>query len=299
MKNETFSRSLPPAVSLRERCQDLAALTKARLVSLVLLSVAAGYALASQGPVNGLHFVLTLSGAALVAAGSMVLNEWIEREVDAKMVRTQNRPIPAGKISPLDAVLVGSGFFVSGGWLLYSAVNAAASFLAVLTTVIYLVFYTPLKKKTSLCTIVGAVSGALPPLIGWAAVRGVPNYHAWLLFTILFLWQMPHFLALDWIYRKDFAAAGFQMLSVHDPSGERVGRQFLIYSSALFSVSLLPALAGMAGPFYFLSALILGMLLVWLAFCGMKNMDAEARTLFRYSIIHLTLLLLLMVIDKV
>lgn len=280
------------------RVKDYFELTKFRLVSLVLLSTAVGFILASEGPFNFTLLFAAMMGTSLVATGSMALNQWMEHREDAKMIRTQTRPIPAGKIQTREAFLF--GLFLSGLGLLILkyGVNTSSCFLASLTLVSYIIFYTPLKKITSLCTIVGAVPGALPPLIGWVAVSGRPSYEAWVLFAIIFLWQMPHFLAIAWLYRKDFEQAGFKILSTEDPDGKQVARQILLYSSALLPVSLLPSLVGVCGFLYFFGALALGMGFVGLSLVSLTRLNEKARALFRASILHLALLLILMVLDK-
>ena len=280
------------------RASDYLELAKARLVSLVLLSTAVGFFLASPGRMNMPLFWLTLAGTGLVAAGSMALNQWMERVHDARMPRTSDRPLPAGRLHAWEALISGCLVSVTGIFLLFSYAGPAAAFLAALTLVSYLLLYTPMKRTTSLCTIVGAVPGALPPLIGWAAVAGKPSFEAWILFAIMFLWQMPHFLAIAWMYRKEYAAADFRMLSVTDESGEQVGRQILIYSLALLPVSLLPAIVHLNGVLYFFSALALGLYLIKLAVESLKNLDQKARPLFRASILYLALILIMMVADK-
>lgn len=282
----------------RAKLADYLELTKPRLVSLVILSAFVGFFLGSKGPLDAFLLLTSLLGTGLVAGGSMCLNQWMERGEDARMNRTASRPLPSGRIQPAEAFFFGTALSLAGTFLLYFAVNLSAAVLAVLTTLSYLLLYTPLKRKTSLCTIVGAVPGALPPLIGWAAAQGRTSYESWLLFAVLFLWQMPHFLAIAWIYRKEYAAAGFQMLSVIDPSGAQVGRQIALYSLALLPVSLLPTAAGITGSLYFFGALGLGIFFVTQGVLSLKNLDAKARSLFRNSILYLTLLLVLMVLDK-
>ncbi len=284
--------------SVRARLSDYAELTKMRLVSLVLLSTAVGFFLGSR-EFDLLLFITSLAGIGLVAAGSMALNQWWERKEDAQMARTLARPLPSEKISPREALIFGILLCLAGLSLLYFQVNFEAALLSGVTLVTYVWMYTPLKKKTSLCTIVGAVPGALPPLIGWAAAAGHTSFEAWLLFAIIFLWQMPHFLAIAWLYRKDYAAAGFQMLSVTDASGTQVSRQILIYALALLPVSLLPSALGMLGIYYFLGALLFGLGFIALSLESLKNLDQKAGLLFRGSILYLSGLLFLMFLDKV
>ena len=287
------------------RFSDYMELSKARLVSLVLLSAAVGFFLAPRtGPAGvaaGMDFPLffvSLLGTAFVAAGSMSLNQWMERREDAEMKRTAARPLPAGRMQPLEALFFGTGISLAGFLILFFAVNAVAAFLAVLTLISYLLLYTPMKRMTSLCTVVGAIPGAIPPLIGWAAATGKAPFEAWVLFTIIFLWQMPHFLAIAWICRKEYESAGFKMLSVVDPSGAQVGRQIILYSAALLPVSLLPSIFGLTGKIYFFGALGLGAWVCFLSVRSFRSLDQKARPFFRASILYLALLLILMVVDK-
>lgn len=282
----------------RARFADYIDLMKLRLVSLVMLSAAVGYFLGSEGPFNSALFWNCLLGTSFVAAGSMALNQWWERREDALMIRTQARPLPASKLSAGQAFFFGIQVSLSGLVILFFQTTIEATVTAAVTLVTYVWIYTPLKKKTTLCTIVGAVPGALPPIIGWAAAAGKVTLEAWLLFAIIFLWQMPHFLAIAWLYRKDYANAGFKMLSVEDPSGEQVSRQILFYSLALLPVSLLPTVLGFLGPFYFAGALLFGLGLIALGWESLKNLDAKAGLLFRASILYLSGILILMVLDK-
>lgn len=281
------------------RFKDYLELAKIRLVSLSLFSAVVGYYLAAPEPMNVSRLFVTLIGTALVAAGSMSLNQWMEIAEDARMNRTAGRPLPAGRLYPREALVFGMILSVLGILILYFAVNRGSALLAMITLVSYVLVYTPLKKITSLCTIVGAIPGAVPPLIGWAAVTGKPSFEAWVLFTIIFFWQMPHFLAIAWMCRKEYEAAGFRMLSVEDPQGTQVARQMVLYASALLPVSLMPSLVGLTGRLYFFCALGAGVFFVILILTSMKNIDSKARGIFRASILHLTLLLILMMIDKV
>ena len=282
----------------RVRLHDYLELAKLRLVSLVLLSSAVGFFLASEGPLDWGLLILSFTGTALVAGGSMGFNQWMERVEDAKMTRTAKRPLPGGRMQPREAFIFSFLLSAAGLVLLYFSVNPVAAFLSGLTLVSYILLYTPLKKITSLCTVLGAIPGALPPMIGWSSVTGRVSYEAWVLFAIIFLWQMPHFLAIAWLCRKEYAAAGFQMLSVTDPSGAQAARQIILYTSALLPVSLLPTLIGLTGGIYFTGTLIAGAYFIYLGFLGLKNLDQYARPLFRASILYLALILILMVVDK-
>lgn len=301
--SRAFSPGLPASGSgvwerIRGLFANLADLTKFRLVSLVLLSTAVGFFLASSAPFPWIVFFHVLTGTGLVAAGSLALNQWIERDLDALMPRTASRPLPTNRMTPRQAFAVGLGMSVVG--LVYLAVmsNYWAAALSGSTLVSYLLLYTPLKRITSFNTIVGAVPGAVPPMIGWAGVRGELSFEAWVLFSILFLWQLPHFLAIAWIYREQYRKAGFVMLSTQDPDGRRVARQAVLYAAMLVPVSLLPTLCGITGFFYFLAALVLGGAFLGISIAGLFNLDARARPIFVTSIVYLALLLIMMVIDK-
>lgn len=273
-------------------------LTKFRLVFLALWTVTVGFLLASVGPIDlGLLFK-TLTGTGLVAAGSMVLNQYLERENDAKMKRTQSRPLPSGRAKPEGALAF--GIFLSGTGLLFLllGVNFICTFLSAVTLMTYLFLYTPLKQKTPWCTFVGAIPGALPPVLGWAARTGDAGWKAWILFSILFVWQIPHFSAIGWIYREDYERARFRILSVVDPTGERVGREIMLYSLGLFLLSLLPPLLGMTGLVYYLAAFLLGLWFLAASCLTAFKLDSRSRAFFRSSILYLTLLLLFLMVDK-
>lgn len=278
---------------------DFCELIKARLSTLVLVTTLAGFYLGSQGGVNYLRMLNTLLGTALVAAGAAALNEYIERDIDVKMKRTQDRPLPSGRMRPDTALLIGVGLSVGGMVYLDLLVNAASSMLAALTLGTYVFAYTPLKRVTSLNTLVGAIPGALPPVIGWAGARDHIGAEAWVLFAILFCWQMPHFLAIAWMYREDYARAGFVMLPNVDNGGGGTGRQAVSYAAALLMVSLLPTLVGMANPVYFAGAFFLGAGMVVYALRMQRDATRlHARQLFFASIIYLPLLLGLLAVCK-
>ncbi len=289
----------PSLILTSARVRDYWELTKPRLVSLVLLSTAVGFFMASEATFRIWQFAVMLVATALMGSASMVLNQWMEREEDARMTRTCARPLPSGRLQPAEALGFGLLLAVAGLSIFFACVNFISGLLAIVTLATYLLIYTPLKKKTSLCTPVGAVPGALPPLIGWAAAAGKPSLEAWILFGILFLWQMPHFYSIAWICKEDYTLAGFRMLSVEDHDGNRVWRQILLYSLALLPVSLLPSVARLTGCVYFFSALFLGLSFSFLAFKSPRQMDQKARSLFRASIIYLAALLLLMLVDRI
>jgi protoheme IX farnesyltransferase len=278
---------------------DYVALTKPRLNVLVVASSAAGYYLGAQTPTDLSVMAHAVIGTTLVAGGSAALNQVAERDTDAKMRRTRMRPLPDGRISPAEGRLFGIVLSVAGLGILAGRANLLSALLAFATLLIYLVIYTPMKRRTSAATLLGAVPGALPPLIGWAASHGRVDAGGAVLFAIVFLWQIPHFMAIAWLYRHDYGAAGFPMLPVIDPGGVRAARQALIYAVLLVPVSLLPSLVGVAGNVYLAAAIPLGLAMVWLAvrFNAARN-DATARALFFASITYLPLLWIVMVIDK-
>lgn len=290
---QTFSK-----VPFSQFIASLAELTKFRLVLLVLWTTAVGYLLAARGPIAWARLFHLLFATGLVAAGSLALNQWLERDFDVLMQRTAGRPIPSGRMHPSLALKTGAALSFCGMIYLFFASNRIAALIAGVTWCTYLFCYTPLKRKTTFNTIAGALPGALPPLIGWAGVRGTLSYESWILFSILFLWQLPHFLALAWLFREDYKRAGFVMLSLGDQDGKRVGLQAVIASAALIPVSLLPSLFGITGKAYFMTALLLGAGLLGVSLAGLRDITRRARSLFAASIIYLSLLFLVMVIDK-
>lgn len=275
-------------------------LTKARLTFLVLLTTLVGFYVGTREVVDYFLMLHTVLGTALLACGAAALNQLSEREFDAKMRRTEDRPLPSGRLQP-DAVLIFGGACSMAGLIyLAGAVNLLTSLLGVFTLVSYLFIYTPLKRKTWLNTTVGAVPGALPPLMGWTAVRNELTGEGWALFAILFFWQIPHFLAIAWIYREEYAKAGFIMLPSVDPEGFRTGRQAVSHTMGLLMVSLLPVVFRMAGMVYLIGALALGLAFLAFAFKFSRQLTLpRARQLFLVSIVYLPLLLGLMVLDKI
>lgn len=271
---------------------DLSELSKARLSMLVLLTTLVGFLLGWHGPMDYTLLAATLLGTALSAAGASALNQWMERDLDALMTRTSDRPLPARRMHPSDALLFGMLCCGSGVAVLALLANGLTAILSFLTIVIYAVAYTPLKKASELNTLVGAVPGALPPMIGWTAATGHTGLGGWILFLILWFWQMPHFLAIAWLYRDQYAAAGFRMISTRDSEGWATAWQSLIYSAALLAVSLLPGLFGFASVPYFFAALVLGASMIFLAGDFVRTRgDGAARRLFFASILYLPLLL--------
>jgi protoheme IX farnesyltransferase len=277
---------------------DYVALAKPRLNFLVVLTSAAGYYLGAIGQPEWWPMAQAVAGTALVAGGAAALNQVYERDTDRLMRRTRMRPLPDGRVRPEEARAFGLVLSAAGLALLGATANLWAAILALATLVIYLIVYTPLKRRSAAATLVGAVPGALPPLIGWAAARGSVTAGGWTLFAIVFVWQVPHFMAIAWMYREDYGKAGFPMLPVIEPDGRRTARQALLYAAALVPVSLSPALAGVAGSAYFWVAAALGAALLWLAVrFNASRTDAAARALFFGSIAYLPLLWAAMILD--
>ncbi len=277
---------------------DYISLTKPRLNLLVVLTSAAGYYLGVTGSLDLVTMAQAVAGTALVAGGSAVLNQVYERDTDARMRRTRLRPLPDQRVAPLEATIYGVVLSVAGLATLAWSTNWVAAALALATLVLYLAVYTPMKRTSNLSTLVGAVPGALPAVIGWAAARGDIALGGWTLFAIVFLWQIPHFMAIAWMYRDDYRAAGFPMLPVVEPDGLRTGQQALLYAAALLPVSIGPSVVGIAGWVYFWLALVLGIpLLILSARFARSRTDKSARELFFASIIYLPLIWAVMVLD--
>lgn len=274
-------------------------LTKPRLTLLALAMVGLGFYMASWGSLDFLLLIQTLTGAALVGGGANALNQYLERDIDAKMKRTQNRPLPTGRLRPSQALAFGSLASVAGVLLLVLWLNPVTALLGGFTLFTYLACYTPLKRKSSLCTLVGAIPGAMPPLIGWTAVRQELTLEAWVLFFILYLWQLPHFLAIAWFCREDYARAGLPILTVLDPSGQWTARQVILYCLALLPVSLIPGILRMSGPIYFLTALTLGLLFLGFGLRMRLNPSVHAKKFFLSSIVYLLGLIVVMIGDKI
>jgi protoheme IX farnesyltransferase len=285
--------------ALGNRMAGYVSLTKPRLVLMVLVTVAVGYLLGARGGAHPTSLAITLLGTAMVAGGAGALNQWLERERDALMRRTANRALPGGRLSGAEAVLFGLGLGGLGTILLAVGANVLAASVALVTFLLYVFVYTPLKPITTLNTAIGAIPGALPPLIGWGAATGRLGIEAWSLFLIVFLWQFPHFLAIAWIYREDYRRAGFRMLTARDHRGRMTGGQAVSYALALIPAGLLPATIGLAGGrFYFVGALILGIVYVAAAARFWRDgSDAGARRLLRTSFLYLPAILLLLLLS--
>ncbi len=278
---------------------DLVELVKARLTLLVLLTTAVGFYLGADDPINYAALLHAVLGTAGAAAGAAALNQWWEYNLDAMMQRTRSRPVPAGRMRPRGALVLGAALSIFGVAYLAFVCNALSAALAAITIIIYIFAYTPLKRVSTFNTALGAVPGALPPMIGWAAARGTLNAGAWMLFAILFFWQLPHFFAIAWMYRDDYARAGFQMISSEDRTGERSASQSVFFCMILFIVAGLPAFLGIATVFYLLAELILGAVFLAAAMRFLKTRTrADARRLFLTSIIYLPLLLGALVLSK-
>jgi len=281
------------------RLADYWTLTKPEVNVLVVASTMAGFYLAWRGPLDWIRLTHTLLGTLLVASGTATLNQYMERRYDAQMRRTATRPLPSGRMAPREALGFGILCSVGGGAYLWLVVNALASILALATLGSYLLFYTPLKRRTPLCTLVGALPGAMPPLIGWAAARGSLSLEAWVLYAILFFWQFPHFLAIAWMYREDYARAGLRMLPGRDVEGRFTSGEILVFTAALLPVSILPALLGHAGLLYLSGAVVLGLVfLIYGAQLAISRSKALARRLVLASVIYLPLVFALMMVDK-
>jgi protoheme IX farnesyltransferase len=273
---------------VRRILADRLELTKPRITLMVVLTALVGFVMASPRPLPTTLLAATLVGTGLVAAGAAIANQILERDSDALMLRTRRRPLPAGRVRTPEAVLAASLATLAGLAVLLWRCGPPAAGIALLTWSSYLFLYTPLKKRTPLATLVGAVPGALPPVIGWAAAEPTLGVGALVLFTILYLWQVPHFLAIAWLYRDDYARAGFPMLPVLDREGSFTARQAVLHSTALLLVSLAPAATGMAGAIYLTGASLLGLALTLVALRLLAGRNtASARLLFLSSVVYL------------
>jgi heme o synthase len=287
-------------LTLASRANAYVALTKPDVSFLVLITTAAGYYMGARGPVAWLHLIHTVFGTMLIAAGTAALNHYIERDSDRLMRRTASRPLPSGVLKPRQALAYGIALSVAGAVYLYFSAGVLAAGLGVATCLSYLLAYTPLKKRTVWATFVGAFPGAIPPMIGWVAATGKLDLGAWLLFAILFFWQFPHFHAIAWMYREDYARAGILMLPVVDREGSRTFRQILVAAAVLVGVSLLPAIAGLAGIVYFFGALALSVALLQVClWAASAKTNIRAKWLMHATVLHIPLLLGLMVYDKI
>jgi heme o synthase len=299
MSSNTRTVAVTEANVLR-RAADFLELTKPRVVLMVLITAFVGFYVGSETVPNYLRLLQTLFGTALAAGGTLALNQYLERDIDALMERTRRRPVPDGRVQPVEALWFGVLVTLAGLVYLGIAVNFISASVTALITVCYLLLYTPMKPRSSLCMLVGAVPGALPPVVGWAAARGDFDIAAWVLFAIMFLWQVPHTLAIARLYREDYAKAGIQFLPVIDPDGNSTNRQIVSHCAALLVVSLLPTLLGSAGQIYFAVAFLLGIgFLASGIRLAMESTLGRARRLLYASLIYLPALLLVMALDRI
>ena len=298
MKTADALYAKSPALIVRSRYADYLELSKPRIASMALITVAAGAIMATVGPVDWAALCQTLIGAGMVAAGASALNQYLERDSDGLMRRTESRPLPSGRLQPFEVGVFGVSFGLVGVLFLALAGQRMAAAVAALTFLAYVFLYTPLKRVTTLNTLIGAVPGAMPPVIGWVSVRGTIDAEIVILFLILFLWQVPHFLAIAWIYKRDYAQAGLCMLPVVDESGAVTGRQMICYCLALVCASLLPLTGGRAGLIYLAGTVILGgvFLACTIAFARRPGLE-RARSVLRASLVYLPLLLVLLLLD--
>jgi heme o synthase len=285
-------------LSARERLAAYLELTKPRITSLIVLTSAAGFCLASRS-VDYVALLSAMTGIALLSSGIATLNQYMERDLDGLMRRTADRPLPSGKLAPWEALWFGVGLTMLAEVYLAVLVNPLTALLGLFVIAGYLFAYTPLKTRTSLSTMVGAFPGAVPPLIGWTAARGELSVDAWVLFAILFLWQFPHFLAIAWMYREDYGRAGILMLPVVEPEGRVTGQQIVAYTLMLLPVSLLPTALGISGKVYFYGAIVLGLLFLYSSVrAAFSQSRQQARRLLLASVLYLPLLFILMVLNR-
>ncbi len=297
---EEFDLATEALPIAQRRVTDFVELTKPRVVTMVVLTTLFGFYLGSGTEAfDWLCLGWTLLGTSLAAGGTMALNQYLERDLDAQMHRTRQRPLPEGRLAPADALLFGAALTLLGILVLVAGSNMLAAAVTAATSVSYLFAYTPAKARTSLCTLIGAVPGALPPLTGWAAASGDLGPAAWAIFAIMFVWQVPHSLAIAQLYRDDYARAGFRLLPVVEPDGASTARQILTYSLALVSVGMVPTLLGLAGPIYFVASILLGLgMLAPSLRLARSAKIADARRVMFASLLYLPCLFAVMAADK-
>jgi protoheme IX farnesyltransferase len=285
--------------SAKARAAAYIELTKPRITFLIVLTSAAGFCLGARGAVNYLVFTHAMLGIALLSSGIATLNQFMERDLDGLMRRTESRPLPSGRLAPFEALWFGITLTLVAELYLAVSVNVLTAILGLTVISGYLFLYTPLKTRTSLSTALGAFPGAMPPLMGWTAARGEIDIAAWVLFAILFLWQFPHFLAIAWMYREDYGRAGICMLPVVEPDGRVTGQQIILYSLMLVPVSLLPTFLGVSGKVYLVAALILGLLFLASSVrAALSKSNQHARQLLLASVLYLPLLFGVMVLNR-
>ena len=287
------------ALSAMDKPWAYVVLTKPDVTFLVAITTVAGFYLGSPGALDWIRLLHTVAGTLLVASGTAALNQYVEREMDALMRRTAARPLPSGQLQPREVLAFGAATVATGALWLGFAVNWLSALVALTTTLLYLGLYTPLKTRTAFSTAVGAIPGALPPMIGWAAAHGTLSLGGWVLFAILFVWQFPHFMSIAWMYREDYKRAGIRMLPVNDSKGDATFRQIVMASAVLVWVSALPSVIGMASIRYFFGALILGMLLLQAGlWANRARTNVRAKWLMHATVAHIPLLLLWLIIDR-
>jgi protoheme IX farnesyltransferase len=285
--------------SVKARAAAYIELTKPRITFLIVLTSAAGFCLGARGPVNYMVFTHAMLGIALLSSGIATLNQYLERDLDGLMRRTEDRPLPSGRLAPLEALWFGTTLTIAAELYLALSVNVLTAIMGLTVIAGYLFLYTPLKTRTSLSTAVGAFPGAMPPLMGWAAARGELDIAAWVLFAILFLWQFPHFLAIAWMYREDYGRAGIRMLPVVEPDGRVTGQQIILYALMLLPVSLLPTFLGISGRVYLVAAVVLGLLFLASSIrAALSKSNQHARQLLLASVLYLPLLFGVMVLNR-
>ena len=279
--------------------RDYIALTKPRITWLILMSTGVGYFFGAKSGWHLLALLQTIVGTGLIASGTAALNQWYEREADSKMKRTQARPLPGGRLDPRKALIFAILISVAGFVELFAGVNALAAWLGLFTLASYLFIYTPLKQRSPHSTTIGAIPGAMPPLIGYAAASGTLTWEAWILFAILFVWQFPHFYAIAWMYREDYERAGIRMLPVVEPDGESTARRILLYSLVLIPISLVPKFLSMTGNWYLFGALAIGLMFLYAGVrISFDRTRQQARRVLLASVIYLPVLYGLMLLDS-
>lgn len=292
-------RAVMLAAARRAAFGEFLALTKPRITLLVVATTLVGFYLGAGHSVSSWLLFHTLLGTALIAAGASALNMAFEWDSDLKMRRTESRPIPSGRLSLSQGIIFGSILCFSGALHLLIFVNILTSILSAITAALYLFAYTPLKKRTSLCTVVGAIPGAIPPMMGWTAVQNSLDFEAWWLFAILFLWQLPHFLSIAWLYREDYERGGFPMLPVIDKEGNQTSRQIILETLALLCITLMPVTLGVFKTMYFVGAFILGIVFLYMGIRLARSKNTQsARRLLLTSVVYLPSLLVLMMVTK-
>ena len=296
--NTDATLDAPRPLTVSGRLAAFVDLTKPRITMLVVLTAAAGFCLGSRQGIDVVRLLHMALGITLLSSGISTLNQYIERDLDRLMRRTEARPLPSGKLTAMQALIFGISLSLIATAYLAFFINPLSALLGVITLASYLFVYTPLKTRTTLSTVLGAFPGAMPPFIGWVAARGAITIEAWILFAILFLWQFPHFLAIAWMYRDDYARAGIKMLPVVEPEGRVTGQQIIVYTLLLVPVSLMPTLVNLAGRAYLIGAIVLGAgFLFYSVRAAFKRTTWQARQLLLASVLYLPVLFALMVLN--